>query len=79
MRNRGHEEARLTMLAIKAKCDGTKIMLPRAEKFPVGPVIVVFAEGVGDRDEERRAWMQVQEESFAKAWDNEDDAIYDTL
>ena len=67
------------MLAIKAQCDGQKIMLPRREKFPVGQVIVVFAESVGDRDEERRAWMQVQEESFAKVWDNENDAIYDTL
>jgi hypothetical protein len=67
------------MLAIKAQCDGTKIVLPRTEKFPVGQVIVVFDEGVGDRNEERRAWLQAQEKSFAKVWDNEDDAVYDTL
>ena len=62
------------MLAIKAQCDGTKIMLPRAEKFPVGQVIVVFAKDVGDRDEERQAWMEAQEKSFAKVWDNPEDA-----
>ena len=67
------------MLAIKAKYDGTKILLPRSEKFPVGQVIVVFDEGVEDRDGERRAWIHAQEESFAKVWNNDDDAIYDTL
>ena len=67
------------MQAIKAQCDGTKIILPQTEKFPGGQVIVVFTSGVGDRDEEHQAWMQVQEKSFAKVWNNEDDAIYDTL
>ena len=48
--NYGHGKARLTMLAIKAQCDGTKIMLPQTEKFPVGQVIVVFAEGFEEHE-----------------------------
>jgi hypothetical protein len=28
---------------------------------------------------ESRAWLKAQEESFAKAWDNDEDAVYDEL
>lgn len=69
---------RRIMLAIKATFDGKKIVLPRSIKGPPSPVIVVFEMREAET-EDRRAWLKAQESAFTKAWDNEEDAIYDTL
>ena len=67
------------MLALKARFDGRKIVLPRGRvKARPGMVIVIFEE-TGDAAREKRAWMKAQEKAFAKVWDNAGDAVYDAL
>ena len=66
------------MLAIKAKCDGRKIILPKSRRHPPpGEVIVVFTKT--EENAEQNAWLKAQEAAFAQAWDNDGDAIYDDL
>lgn len=67
------------MLAIKARYDGRRIVLPsRRPKVRPGAVLVLFS-APGGKDAERRAWLKAQERSFAKIWDNDEDAVYDRL
>ena len=66
------------ILAVKATFDGERIVLPAAVRGrSPGNVIVIFEDG-GDTDE-RAAWLRAQEASFAKAWDNPEDEIYDRM
>ncbi|MEX2307829.1 MAG: hypothetical protein WD738_09575 [Pirellulales bacterium] len=66
------------MVAIKTQFDGEKIVLPDDLRgLPPQEVIVIY-----DTDEnalETQAWLKAQEASFAKAWDNDEDAVYDQL
>lgn len=67
------------MIAVKARFDGKKIVLPQeVHDAPPGEVIVIFADSPDDRAE-KKAWMKAQESAFAKAWDNDEDAVYDSL
>ena len=66
------------MLAIKAQFDGKKIILPRRLKIPPSAVIVVF-EDFEEEGGESHVWLKAQEATFAKVWENKDDAVYDTL
>lgn len=66
------------MLAIKAEFDGKQIVLPKVPDVSAGTVIVVFEHAdVPDNDHDR--WLKAQEAAFSKVWDNEDDAVYDTI
>ena len=73
------------MLAVKAKYENGTVRWER--KPPVEglhDLIVVFADvSASDQDEhptdEREVWRKVQESVFAKAWDNQDDAVYDNM
>ena len=66
------------MVAIKTQFDGEKIGLPENLRgLPPQEVIVIY-----EADEnalETQAWLKAQEASFAKAWDNDEDAVYDQL
>ena len=64
------------MIAVKARFDGEKVILPKLSAAPVGPVIVIFQTDA-EVDDEGHSWLKGQESVFAKAWDNEEDAIYD--
>jgi len=65
------------MLAIQAQYDGQNIRIPEKwKKLPPGDVIIVFEEQRSGAD---RAWLQVQEEALATAWDDEEDAVYDQV
>ena len=67
------------MLAIKAVYDGSKIVLPESlANVAPGEVIVVFDASKIDSGQTAE-WMKLQEESFAKAWDNDEDSVYDAL
>ncbi len=67
------------MKAIRAHFDGKQILIPdTAMGLPPGQVIVVFDDGE-DEDAARVAWMRNQEQAFAKVWDNDEDAAYDSL
>ena len=67
------------MLAVKAHYDGKKVVLPKSinRKAPAD-VIVIFNEP--DRKYDGAELIaKAQEAAFARVWDNEDDAIYDSL
>lgn len=67
------------MRAVKARFDGRKIILPEdAAGHPPGEVIVVFQDAETD-EAEKTLWLAAAEQSFAKVWDNEDDAVYDDV
>ena len=67
------------MHVIRAAFDGEKVIVPgEVRGFPPGEVILVFENGA-ESGEEREAWTRSQESAFAKAWDNDEDAIYDKL
>jgi hypothetical protein len=40
---------------------------------------LVLSEDREDRDQQRLFWMSAQESAFARVWDNDEDAIYDSL
>jgi hypothetical protein len=63
------------MIAVKARFDGKQVILPD-EFDPPGPgeVIVWFDE---QEEDERRDWRRLQEQSLARAWDDEEDGIHD--
>jgi hypothetical protein len=66
------------MVVKKTQFDGEKIVLPLDLRgLPPQEVIVIY-----EADEnalESQAWLKSQEASFAKAWDNDEDAVYDEL
>ena len=67
------------MKAIKAHFDGKTIKVPKELRKAVpGEVLVVFQETAPTSDE-MDAWLKAQEPAFAKAWDNDEDAVYDSL
>jgi hypothetical protein len=67
------------MLAVKARYDGRKIILPRGRPHaPPGEVVVIFAKP-GGRGEDSAAWLRAQESAFSKVWDNDEDVVYDKL
>ncbi|MCI0683970.1 MAG: hypothetical protein L0Y71_17825 [Gemmataceae bacterium] len=67
------------MLAIKAHFDGKTIRLPKeVQKVAPGEVVVIF-ENSASGEGERASWLKAQETAFARVWDNDEDAIYDTL
>ena len=67
------------MLAIRAKFDGKKVVLPRKMRRPApGDVIVVFTGSRADQ-RDRLDWLKAQERALTKVWDNDEDAVYDSL
>ena len=67
------------MFAVKARYDGRRIVLPpKTPKAPPGEVVVVFPDPQ-ETNAERKAWLKAQEKTFRKVWDNDEDAVYDTL
>jgi hypothetical protein len=66
------------VVAIKTQFDGEKIVLPdNLRGLPPQEVILIYQ--ADESDLENQAWLKAQEESFAKAWDNDEDAVYDQL
>jgi hypothetical protein len=66
------------MVAIKTQFDGEKIVLPENLRgLPPQEVIVIYAASNDSLVDE--AWLKAQEQSFAKAWENDGDAAYDEL
>jgi len=66
------------ILAVKATFDGQRIILPEDVRgVSPGNVIVIFEDAADAED--RALWLKAQEASFAKAWDNPEDEVYDNL
>lgn len=61
------------MLAIKADCDGRRIVLPPQGNYPAGPVIVIFERA--DSDNEPKDWRQLSVAGLARAY-GEDEPDY---
>lgn len=66
------------MVAIKTKFDGEKIVLPE-ELRGSPPQEVILICGADEQSLENAAWLKAQESSFAKVWDNDEDAVYDRM
>jgi len=67
------------MVAIKAHFDGEKVVLP--DDIPTvapGEVILIFPD-LADHTSESDSWMKAQEPAFTKVWENDEDAIYDSM
>lgn len=65
--------------AIKAHFDGKKIKVPDAlRKAPPGEVLVIV-EGAGAAGDDSSGWLKAQEAAFRRVWDNDEDAVYDSL
>ena len=66
------------MIAIKTKFDGEKILIPETLRGrPPQEVIVIYETDAATL--EQQAWLKSQEATFAKAWDNDEDAVYDQM
>jgi hypothetical protein len=66
------------MRAIKAHFDGRTIKVPKElRKVPPGEILLII-QGNG-KNKEDAAWLKAQETAFAKVWDNDEDAVYDSL
>ena len=66
------------MVAVKTEFDGEKILLPAALRgCPPQEVILIY--GTDEQTLESQAWLKAQETSFAKVWDNDEDAVYDRM
>jgi len=67
------------MHVMKGTFDGEKVIIPDDVRgLSPGEVIVIFENGA-EAGEERDAWTRSQESAFARAWTNDEDAIYDAL
>ena len=67
------------MLAVKARYDGKKVILPKLiSRKAAADVIVIFNEP-DPKDDEAELFAKAQHAAFDRVWDNEDDAIYDSL
>jgi hypothetical protein len=63
------------MRAFRTFFDGEKVFVPEELRgSPPSEVILVIEDST-----EKLEWTKAQEASFAKAWDNPEDAVYDTL
>jgi hypothetical protein len=69
------------MVAIKTHFDGKAIEVPKELKGrPPSEILVILPETpTKRRADQRTAWSKAQETAFAKVWDNDEDAIYDSL
>ena len=67
------------MLVVKAHYDGKKVILPKHILGKAATdVIVIFSEPDSE-DDGAELFAKAQQSAFAKVWDNEADAIYDSL
>ncbi len=55
------------MLAIKARYDGRKVILPKEKRFPIGSVIIVF-DMPAETDAERFDWQKLSVQNLASAY-----------
>jgi hypothetical protein len=67
------------MVVVRAKFDGNKVIIPdNAEGLAAGDVLLIFEESKPSAHDVD-AWKAASEPALRKAWDNEEDAVYDTL
>ena len=67
------------MQAFKTHFDGKTIKVPnKLRKAPAGEVLVIIQERRPDADDSL-SWLRAQETAFAKVWENDEDAVYDSL
>jgi hypothetical protein len=66
------------MVAIRTTFDGEKIVLPDALRGCPPQEVILICEA-DENARENQTWLLAQEASFAKAWDNDEDAVYDQM
>jgi len=66
------------MVAIKTTFDGERIVLPEALRGRPPQEVIIVCE-TNESEATDSSWLKAQEQTFAKAWDNDEDAAYDSL
>ena len=67
------------MLAIRARFDGRNVILPDGFAGPPpGKVILIF-ENTERQATDDRSWQEAQQAALQKVWDNDEDAVYDSM
>lgn len=67
------------MVAIKTHFDGKTIKVPKElRQVPPGEVLVIIQQASQTADD-ASSWLKAQETAFARVWDNDEDAVYDSL
>ncbi len=67
------------MQTFKAHFNGKTITVPKElHKTPPCDVLII-TPSTGEGQEEAALWLKAQEGAFAKVWDNDEDAVYDSL
>jgi TusA-related sulfurtransferase len=67
------------MQAIKTHFNGKTIKVPKElRNAPPGEVLVIIQERRPEADD-FVSWLKAQEMAFAKVWENDEDAVYDSL
>jgi hypothetical protein len=67
------------MAAIKTHFDGKKIKVPKElRNAPPAEILLITRERRADADD-ASGWLKAQEAAFTKVWDNDEDAVYDSL
>lgn len=67
------------MIAIRTNFDGKKIVVPEELRGIAPTEVILVIERPKPAAKEKQAWTRAQEPSFAKVWNNDEDAIYDNL
>ena len=67
------------MIAIRANFDGRKIAVPKELRGLAPRDVILIVETPDDTAKEKQRWAKAQEATFAKVWDNDEDAVYDNL
>jgi hypothetical protein len=67
------------LVAIRAHFDGDKVVLPAKFRGGAPREVLVIFEDAKTHDSEDCDWLNAQEAAFALVWDNDEDAVYDSL
>ena len=67
------------MLAVKARYDGKKVILPKSIKRKAAADVIVIFNEPDPKDDDAELFAKAQQAAFDRVWNNEDDAIYDSL
>ena len=67
------------MLAVKTKYDGKKIAVPDELRGLAPGEVILLVKCEKEKANERDEWTKLQEIKFSEVWDNEEDAIYDSM
>ena len=67
------------MHAVKAHFDGKTIKMPKDLSPARSAEVLVIFPDPPEEQADAQLWLDAQQTAFAKVWDNDEDAVYDSL